>query len=77
MVVLVIPSNDMLCEGYHMSDTIEYLQGIIEHDPNHELQEMAVKVLSYLQQQIKRGLNDASEKKWDALRNGGVVRCSK
>lgn len=62
MVVMVVPPTDMFSDAYHMSDTMEFLQELIERDPDREIQEMSVQVISHLQYQLKKGLtNGAAE----------------
>ncbi|XP_067946641.1 telomere length regulation protein TEL2 homolog isoform X2 [Watersipora subatra] len=61
MTVLAIPPSVMLDDRYHMTDTVEYLRLLMERDADPELQEMASKVLSFLQHQLSLGLQEASK----------------
>ena len=56
MAAMVIPSSELLADKYHMSDTVEFLQALVDRDTDHEVQEMAMKVLSYLQHALRQCL---------------------
>lgn len=67
VAVMVIPAAELLSDRYQLSDTGDHLSSLLERDPDPEIREMSLKVMTYLQSQLKLGLESCATKSWPSI----------